>query len=612
MVKSNANLKQAHYFLVMAYLQSHQRIQARSSLDAYLRSYPGDDRSRALYEQEFGGPAALPGVERSAELMLVSRDVSARELTETARSIFGKLGRRSRNEEDFELVRRLLDKAIVVEPTYWRAHLMKSEALLNIGLVAESKAAIESALEAGIPPANVRYLQAGIALREEAPEEALSIFAALLGEGPATVDTVLLWANLFARHGSLDTSLEAIDLALKDAERDERRTLEVERIALSARYGETNKALRLLVALERSASEDEETLAALNAQKENLVRILVESEEGSDIVVAQGLIEQLQETNPGEVRIQLLHARILSKKTPPDFEGARAVAEGLLNSPGNTIEVVVTLASIAVQEGDYMLALDYARRAATGAPENGQMQLFLAEMQIRLQQYVEAQGTLERTLGANPNSTRAMELLVETYRSTGRFYQAEAMLDRFERTLEESGSTSPQLALLRGRLMRERGTDLEEAERIVREQFDINPDDLRLLSELVMVMAGLGREEEAEGVLRDYTLRHEDEPEVWVALGSFYLSLRTEVGLAKASTALTRALLLDRDNTPALRRLTPKCKLGPNGRPTWSAAVAPLSHPMPRTPSPPKDPWPPKACGPSRPGRTAATWTPSN
>ena len=210
------------------------------------------------------------------------------------------------------------------------------------------------------------------------------------------------------------------------------------------------------------------------------------------------------------------------------------------------------LAEIGLRKHENEKAIDYVKRAAKNAPPQLNGQLRLAQLQSALKLAPEAQRTLEQALERNPESTDAMRMLMSAYFETGRTVQAEALLPKLEAKAANDPKLGELVKTLRGRLMVAKGAG-KDAESILREQADKNPDDLGVLRDLARSMDQQGRSADAQHLLSEYAQKHADVPQGWLTLGEFFLTRKDESGVRDASRALTRALLLDPENSTALR-----------------------------------------------------------
>lgn len=551
-VKNVPAFRQAQYFLALAYLQSYQRERARSTLETLCRNFPDFERARALYQREFGpGETADEALQRAKQLLAEDK-VSAETLVSGAEMLLARALQQQSWRDHADIIRKLGEKAIQTDPSYGRSYLLLADLYLRLGELGEVASLLDRAGAAGAETALVR---AWLALAQNDVESAVNAFAEERARRDMPVDEILRWANSFAARGKLEGGLAVLGQAVDAMPPEKGEVLRIEEVALCTRFGDLDKALELVAALESQASQYSDLASSVMDQKEQLVHLLLESKTPRYLADAKRLVEELCGANPEEIRYKLLDARVLANQDPPDYEGSRAVLAGLLAENPSNVQVLVAMADLAMRQENLVAALDYARRAAAGALQDVSVQLALAEVQVRSKQYVEAQATLERILTIAPDEPRVLELLLDAYLNTGRVEQARAMLQRLERATPEGGEDSWRLAMLRGKVLVARGEEMGRVEEELRARYVANPDDIDVLRELAIAVQRQGRTAEAEQLLKAFAENHGDREDAWVMLGQYYLSQSGALSEGKASSAFTRALIIRPNYLLALRGL---------------------------------------------------------
>ena len=554
-VETNPNFSQAQYFLALAYLQTQQRERARIALDKFLHNNPNSDSGRSLMEQAFGKGQSPAERSEEAQAVLESADASPGALISAATRLWRSMSNPSSSKKHRQTVVALAEKAITSDPSYLPAYQLLADTYIAAGKTADARAVLSRAQSAGLDPAALARTEAAVALAEDNVDAAKALFDKAWSESDMTMNDLTRWANLFASRGQREAGLSVLATAAAEAAPAERITLVLDQIALCARFEDFARAAALLEEAQGLLGDDESARRALNDQKEMLVRALINTGIDRDADEAKRLVDDLRRDEPDNTAFLLLQAQVLARQNPPDYAGARAVVQPLLEINPSDFAALTTLGEIAIREGDLMEALDCAERAAAGSPGDLTSQLFLAQVQIRAKRYLEAQGTLEQVLVTHGETTSAMEMLVETYIATNRLQQAETTLARLERALSASPEESARLALLRSRLLIARGENTPQVEQALRERYVQNPDDFDILRELSISVARQGRMAEAELLLKGFAENHPDQPEPWVTLGQFYMGSKDRASQMKASSAYTRALLTHENYSPALRGL---------------------------------------------------------
>lgn len=552
-VEARPDFRQAQYYLAYAFLRSNDRQRARNTLEAYLRNNPDDERARAILRTEFQDEQrALPTAGEIAQLLEDTRTSTNALLTAARRQLTELLRTGQASPEQGKLVEQLLERVIAEAPGDAIAYQLLAEYYLFVKQPEAAAAVLDRAAGGGVDETELRLSRAGVALASGRPDEARARFDEFIRGPDVTVDAVINWANFFAVKGGTDEGLWVLATAASAFERDEAATLETERIALSIRYGALERAAQIVEELNARPDLTDESRAALYKQWEELVLRLTYRGADGDRDLAARLIAEFRAAQPESERPSLLQAQWLLLGSPPDWAGARAALEPILQRANASVDVLVLMGRIALSMGDRPAAQDFARRALSREPEHVNARLLQAELYFAAQRYADAQPLLDAILTTSPDDARALELLVETYRITGRISEAQERLNRLETLIGDSPEATRRLAVLRSRLQVARGQDLAAAEREIRQRYESEPDALSTATDLATVLIARGRPAEAETLLVEFAERHADNAEAWVTLARLFLGRRDAESDRKASTALTRALAIDRKYEPAL------------------------------------------------------------
>ena len=176
-----------------------------------------------------------------------------------------------------------------------------------------------------------------------------------------------------------------------------------------------------------------------------------------------------------------------------------------------------------------------------------------AELRFQARQFEAARQLLDALLAQDPDNPEALGLLARCYAAEGQLEEAERVASRLkENTASLEGERAEWWTALESTLMAAQG-DWGEAETLLRERIASDPDDLDAHVRLAAVLRASGRAEEGREALEAFVEQQRDDPEAWLALARYHAATGDDDGLAKASTALTRALLIEPGNLPALR-----------------------------------------------------------
>ncbi|MFC1734648.1 tetratricopeptide repeat protein [Candidatus Hydrogenedentota bacterium] len=553
-VQYSPDFQQAHYFLVVSLLHSHQRQRARNVLETTLLTFPNDSRARTLFEREFSKPNLDAQALRSAQSLLLQDDASALELCTAAEQLFLQ-GRQLNDETQMDTVRALLVRAIEHEPAFEPAHMALADFYVRTEMLDDARETLRMAEEKIGELEKGSIVRAWIALASNDLPVALREFESELSTGNTDVGDVRRWAESFAVRAGLDAGINVIQVAKERLPADDAKKLRLDELNLSARFRDMDKALAALSKIETAYASGAEIDSALLVEKEQLVTLLVHSGTPEHIADAERIVASLLEAFPGNERYHFLKVQVFVNQVPPDFESAWGLLENMLLADPRNDNVLSGMTDLALEQENILSALDFARRATAANPQNPALHIKLAKVQMRDNKAVEALATLEYVLTINPNSVEALEMLTNAYIATGRLEQADGTLRRLEE-LPETSDIQWNLSLLRGRIQAARGQNMASVEAALRERYIRNPDDMVALRELSVIVASQKRHSESEQLIMGFAENHPEMEEAWVMQGNYYLA-RSDDALAqgKASSAFTRALVLRPNYAPALRGL---------------------------------------------------------
>jgi tetratricopeptide (TPR) repeat protein len=270
--------------------------------------------------------------------------------------------------------------------------------------------------------------------------------------------------------------------------------------------------------------------------------------------IVQSIVTAVREEDPENPVLKTIDGFFLLREEPPALAAAKTLFEDAAAASPRDVNAQWGLARVAMSEQDFPRALGHAERAATLAPDVPILQLQLGEILSRLGRRLEAEKALKRVLNANPNSSRALQLLIDSLIERKDVRQARELLTRLEKADGLSRDDASVLQSLRGRILVAEGDDAA-AERLLRDQLDADPGNVVLVGDLARAVSRQGRAGEAVELLDRFARSHPSEPEAWISLATLYLDDGSEQSLEKASTALTRALLADPQSIPALRNM---------------------------------------------------------
>jgi predicted Zn-dependent protease len=552
-VDTNPGFSSAQYYLAVALLQSQQRERGRTALETYLRNNPEDEQAQKLLLSEFGGPQTLAEAQQQAQALVASSN-DVEELFAAVRPLLNmRPGPDGAPREFNPVVVDVLEKVIQSDPTNERAYQSLTYYYTEFGEVAKARQVLERAQRAAVPADRLTMPRAAVLLTEGDAAGAEAAFADALDRQDFTVDKALAWGNLFANHDSVDAGLEALRQAAEKNVGGAAAIIELEKPLLLARHGEMDRALQTLDELSTKYATTSSVRQPLIDLKLQFAETLLQLPEDARREQGLDLLAQVEQTGSANPDLMLVRARDLLRQDPPNFTEATVVLDRALSVDRNNYHALMLLAQVYMQQGLAEQALAHARQAADVSAGNQNALLLVGRLLYELQRHRECQDTLESLLATHPDTLPAIEMLTESYMASGRTQLAQTWLDRLRHAAPEESRSARRLALLQSRLLVAQGRDLSEAERLLHTQYEADPTDISVLTDLARAIAGQGRTEEAARLVRTFANAHPTEPEGWYTLGQFYLDQNDQALVPDASAALTRALLIDPNYVPAMR-----------------------------------------------------------
>lgn len=554
-VEQNPDLTAAQFFLAMAHLRTGNRVMARSHLESYLRRNPADENARIVLERETGAEQTPEELVAAAEGLLAQSDARPVALVSAAFTLFESALRQGSAARYVDLASRLFERAIDIEPRTPSAYVGLADVRTAVGNTAGAREALARGLAAGIEEQRLLRAFANVSAEEGDIEAARGYFDRMLAGDDATVDAVVEWAEFFARRGHLDVALGCLDAGAARLDTPESRArLAAQRVEAAMAAGDGERAFALLADAEAQTSGVATAVEKLDAAKITLVEWLLD-QGGSDAAGrAEQVLQGVLTRAPEDPRALAAQGRALTLRVPPDLDRAAAVFESVLRRDSANVQALTGMGYIAASRGEMTKALEYAGRAVSFAPRATGLQLWRAELLVRMQRHLEAEQVLQSLLAREPRNAAAVELLINSYAATNQQQKADEVLTRFEQQVGDDPAWADALRGLRGKVVMAAGLD-ENAVRVLREQYEAQPDDFHAVRRLAFALLGQGRAQEAEPIVKEYVAAHESDPGAFVMLAQFYLGTRDPSRLDDASGALTRALLIDGNSVPALREM---------------------------------------------------------
>lgn len=555
-IKGAPEFVRAQFYEAIALIQSKQDDLAQGALESYIKSRPDDERARALWQSRFGGSTSREEAVSSAQALLGNADAGPYSLVFAARALMRYAVVPDAKESDISLVNQLLDQAIKLQPGEPSGYQALAEFQMGRKDTESAKKTMDRAEAAGADKRELVVLRAAVALMEGDEKSARGFLVEDLARPDLNGEDVTRWAEFLAGAGYLDKGIEALTLGSEKVKEEQRSDLYVEQLSLNTRYGTAERSLDILGEIEPKIAKTPALVKRLNGEKVALARALLRGESddaqaNKDKAIA--LLKAVETEEPTNASARVLRASLLLRQEPPDYTGAEKIVASVLEASPSDMDALLLMSDIAAGNGRQNQSLEFATRAAASAPPGAQAQLALADAQMRLQRYRDAQETLQRYIIAHPTGVRAIDMLIRAYGEQGKTREAKIIFERLEKMLAQEPNKARVLDPLRAKLAGYEG-NWEDAVTALRKRFASNPDDMSAVQSLTIALVKVNQADEAEKLLKDFAQSHNSRPDAWTLLGQFYLARKSE-SLADASSAFTQALLIVPDYAPALRGL---------------------------------------------------------
>jgi tetratricopeptide (TPR) repeat protein len=543
----------ARLALGLAYLEAGKRDLARDSLETYLRNNPGDTRAEALYNKHFGVRQSVEEIVAKGRELLSQGAMGPESLLAAAMALFDASSAEGDVEAQLGLVRTLLDKAIEKSPDYAPAYRFLGDVMVAVGDMQGAREALKRATEAGVAESELARTYAGVAVLDGNPDRALALFRKLQQDQGPNTETATGWAAYFESLGRRNLALEVLGLALAASETQEARlAIEVARISAAARGDNPAEAVEILNEAAPGFGPERPAWAGFNEAKLAVVRALVRQNTSDGMRAAERLIAEVRDAEIESADRSAVEGMLALQRDPPDLDAAWEWFQEALRLQSGHVNALAGLARVAANRGDFSQALEFSEQAVARAPRSLAIRRQHAELQVLQGRHQDAVRTLRFVLNEEPTDAATLDLFTRALLGAGQPEAAAEALARYEAAVGNDPAGLERVRELESLVALGTG-DYAGAEAVLRKQVAAHPDDLALLRGLVRAVRGQGRVEEAEVLLRKYVQQHSENPAAWTALAEFYLDEPGSEPLEEASSALTRALILDANHVPALR-----------------------------------------------------------
>jgi tetratricopeptide (TPR) repeat protein len=175
-------------------------------------------------------------------------------------------------------------------------------------------------------------------------------------------------------------------------------------------YAGTKKLDQGIAAIEEGLGAHPESLRL----KRDLMRLLFQRGQAQDREKATEILGALEKQTPQDAELLTIRAaQILEQATPQSLALAREKLENAVKLEPRAVNAHYTLIGIAMRQGEYKAACDYAVRALESNPKNLILLLARGRAELTLGYAPMAVRLAREALQLDPNSTEALSLLAE-------------------------------------------------------------------------------------------------------------------------------------------------------------------------------------------------------
>jgi tetratricopeptide (TPR) repeat protein len=313
---------------------------------------------------------------------------------------------------------------------------------------------------------------------------------------------------------------------------------------------------RLLLALDKAGDAESNLKQAIAADPESATLRLALGgfyEAADRIDEAIETFEALGSETPRTPEGLAARNRVATLTLGQDEARAREIVDGILADVPNNVDALLSRAAFSLQDGKLDEAIGDLRSAMIKQPDSQRGQLMLARTYLLNGDFELAEDAYRRLVDRNPANRAARNELASLIGNRGNAEQAAAMLretleiapgdvgasrnlvramllqqdfaaaETEARRILELGETSGAADYQLGQALQAQGED-ERAIAAYRDALSRNPDAEGALRELMRLLDGAGRREEAESFLQQHIGSHPDLPLPRLLLGELYFA----------------------------------------------------------------------------------------
>lgn len=443
-----------------------------------------------------------------------------------------------------------LEKGLAMDPEHLEALILYGNINQSLKQNDKAKQAYSKAIEIAPDKEERVYLLLGNILMDEGNfDDAFDIYQRLVDTFPASFAGHFFLGKIHAEKDRPDEAEAAFKRALAlEPELEEGR---FELLKIYKTTGETDKARALYIELlEKNPNniraamelglfyqkngfikEGENLLKDLGLRSKQdpeiirkVIQLYIDPEQYDDaIVVLEGMLKEMQDSSD----LQYLTGVSYDGKGDDD----KAMAYFKLVTPDNRFyENAVVHISVLYQEQQKITeAIAYIKTAIENIPDNPEFMLYLGSFYEEIEAYDDAETALRRGLDIDPGHIRIQFRLGVVYDKWGKKSESIAAMKKVIALDPENANALNYL----GYTYADMGTNLDEAESLIREALKYKPDDGYITDSLGWVLYKKGLFQEAVIYLEKAVKLTENDPIILEHLGDAYLQIHDKENALK-------------------------------------------------------------------------------
>ena len=385
----------------------------------------------------------------------------------------------------------------------------------------EAVAAYRAALD--LDPENALDTQRGLGsalLLDGQLDEALKVFVQIVAAEPQDAQSQIRISEIQRRQGHYELALETLNKA-KSLVPDSTELSYNEALIYDS-LGRYDDAITQLKQLLSASTHSDGTYS--DAEKSNRFLFLdrlgaIEREQGK---TAEAISYYKEMTAMGgEFALRGYQSQVDTFREAHQQREATAVADDAAKALPKDRGVQLMYAGQLADTGKVDEGFALARTQLKNSPEDREVYLALAQMDVRLKRWMDAEGELNKAMALANKPDEKLNI----YFLRGTLYDRQKLYDQAEENFSKALAIDPQNATILnyvGYMLADRGVRLPEATAMIRKAVDLDPQNYAFLDSLGWVYYKSGQYPQAEQYLRQAIERSSSDPTVHDHLGEVY------------------------------------------------------------------------------------------